>query len=35
VVAALGSRLTLETPGGGGFGPVSERDEAHQFADNE
>jgi N-methylhydantoinase B len=27
VVAAPGSRLTLETPGGGGFGPVSERAE--------
>ena len=25
VVAAPGSRLTLETPGGGGFGPASER----------
>jgi N-methylhydantoinase B len=28
VVAAPGSRLTLETPGGGGFGPASERIEA-------
>jgi len=28
VVAAPGSRLTLETPGGGGFGPASERAEA-------
>jgi N-methylhydantoinase B len=25
VVAAPGSRLTLETPGGGGFGAVTER----------
>jgi len=28
VVAAPGSRLTLETPGGGGFGPASERAKA-------
>jgi N-methylhydantoinase B len=29
LVVAPGSRLTLETPGGGGFGPVSEHTEAH------